>query len=86
VWLDVDKSRAGPALEEALEKLDGPSGEVVLDFSFVDRVDPCALKTMEKLAKAAGDKGVKVVLRGVNVRTYKTLKLMKVEPGFIFQN
>jgi len=72
-------------LQEALEKLDGAAGEVVLDFSSVRRVDPAALRMMEKLAAAAGEKAVKVVLRGVNIDIYKALTLVKLTPRFSFQ-
>jgi len=72
-------------LQEALEKLDGAAGEVVLDFSSVRRVDPAALRMMEKLAAAAGEKAVKVVLRGVNIDIYKALTLIKLAPRFSFQ-
>jgi len=84
MWLHIDGERAAQAIEEALEKLDSAGGEVVLDFSSVRRVDPGALRAMEKLAGAAGDKVVKVVLRGVNVDIYKALKLAKLAPRFAF--
>lgn len=71
-------------LQEALEKLASAEGEIVLDFSSVRRVDPGALRVMEKLAGAAGDKAVKVVLRGVNVDVYKALKLIRLAPRFSF--
>ncbi|MBZ5594221.1 MAG: STAS domain-containing protein [Acidobacteriia bacterium] len=86
VLLDINGARVAPALQEALEKLDGAGGEVVLNFTSVDRVDPNALKALEKLAGAADDKAVKIVLRGVNVGTYKALKLMKLTPRFSFQS
>ena len=85
MWLSIDGGRAAVALREALEKLDGAGGEVVLDFTSVRRVDPDALGVMEKIAGAAGDKAVKVVLHGVNVGIYKTLKLSKLAPRFSFQ-
>lgn len=71
-------------LEAALEKLAASQGEMVVDFTPVQRVDAAALRMMEKLAAAAGEKSVKVVLRGVNVDIYKTLKLVKLTPRFSF--
>jgi anti-anti-sigma regulatory factor len=63
----------------------GPAeGEVVLDFSSVRRIDPRALGAMEEFAGVADDKGVKVVLRGVNVGVYKVLKLVKLGSRFSF--
>ncbi len=80
VWLKIDGERVVHALQEALKKLDGAGGEVVLDFSSVHRINPSALRTMENLA----DKAAKVGLRGVNVDIYKVLKLMKLAPRFSF--
>ena len=84
VWLKVDGERTAQALQEALETLDTAEGEVVLDFSSVQRVDPSVLQAMEKLAGKADGKSVKVVLGGVNVSVYKTLKLMKLAGRFSF--
>ena len=86
VWLKIDGENVTETLQEACEKLDSADGEVVLDFSSVRRIDPSALTAMEKLAGAADDKDVKVVLRGVNVEVYKVLKLMKVASRFSFLN
>lgn len=71
-------------LQQALEKPDRTAGDVVLDFSSLERIDPGALKAMEKLAGTADGKSVKVVLRGVNVDIYKVLKLAKLTPRFSF--
>ena len=50
------------------------------------RIDPSALRAMEDFAGIADDKGVKVVLRGVNVDIYKVLKLVKLTSRFSFVN
>ena len=86
VWLKIDGEHVADTLREAGERLDRADGEVVLDFSSVRRIDPSALTAMEKLATAAADKDVKLVLRGVNVEIYKVLKLMKVASRFGFLN
>ena len=88
VWLKSDGEGAVPALQEAIEHLDSADsaeGEVVLDFTGVQRIDPRALGAMEKLAGSADEKSVKIVLRGVNVAVYKVLKLMTLEPRFSFR-
>ena len=41
---------------------------------------------MEEFAGMADDKGVKVVLRGVNVGVYKVLKLVKLGSRFSFMS
>jgi anti-anti-sigma regulatory factor len=82
--LEIDGERLAEALQAAGEKLNGASGELVLDFSSVRRVDPSALKAIEELAGSADDKAVKVVLRGVNVNVYKVLKLARLAPRFSF--
>jgi len=83
-WLRVDGERVVQDLQEAVEKLDNADGELVLDFASVRRLDPGAVKAMEKLAGIADDKTVRVVLRGVNVEIYKVLKLVKLARRFSF--
>jgi len=83
-WLRVDGERVVEDLQGAQEKLDTSDGELVLDFSSVRRVDPGAVKAMERLASMADDKTVRVVLRGVNVEIYKVLKLVKLARRFSF--
>jgi len=78
VLIKVDEERVVEGLQEAGEKLDSAEGEVVVDFSSVGRIDPSAIRVLEGFADAADDKGVKVVLRGVNVDVYKVLKLVKL--------
>ena len=71
-------------LQEALEKLDGAAGEVVLDFSSVLRIDASALRAMENFASTVDGK-VKVALHGINIDVYRVLKLMKLAPRFSFR-
>ncbi len=65
-------------LDEALGNLDGAGGELVLDFSSVNRIDSSALRSLETLAAQADAKSVKLVLSGVPVTVYKVLKLAKL--------
>ena len=83
-WLEIDGERVVTALQVAREALDSAQNDVVLDFSSVRRIDPSALRAMEKLAGIADEKAVKVVLRGVNVDIYKVLKLVKLTSRFSF--
>ena len=85
VWLAIDGDRVEPSLRNAIEQLDSASGEIALDFSPVRRIDPATWRALEKLASAAEEKAIKVVLRGVNVSVYKVLKLMKLAARFSFQ-
>jgi len=85
-FLKIDEERIVLVLHEAGEKLDNAEGEVVLDFSSVDRIDATGLRAMEEFADIADDKGVKVALRGVNVSVYKVLKLVKLASRFSFVN
>ena len=84
VWLEIDGEGVVQALQQAGEKLESVEGDLFLDFSSVQRIDPVALKLMEKLADTAEDKAIKLVLRGVNVDVYKVLKLAKLAPQFSF--
>jgi len=83
-WLKIDGDRVTPALQEALQKLDHAGGEAVLDFTAVRRIDPSAIRELEKLAGFAGGKACKIVLHGVNMDVYKVLKLVKLAPRFSF--
>jgi anti-anti-sigma regulatory factor len=83
-WVRVDEERAIQDLEDARDKLDTADGELVLDFASVRRIDPGAIRAMERLAGAADDKAVKVVLRSVNVEVYKVLKLVRLTRRFSF--
>ncbi len=84
VWLEIDGEAVVPALQDACEKLDSADGEVVLDFSSVRRIDPSALRELDKLAGTADAKAIKVALRGVNIDVYRVLKLMKLASRFSF--
>jgi len=84
VLLKVDGKCAVHTLQEAIEKLEGAEGEVILDFSAVGRMDPGALRAMEALANAADERSAKVVLRGVSFEIYKVLKLVDLAPRFAY--
>lgn len=84
VFLSVDEQHAGSALQQAAGRIEREGGELALDFSMVRRIDASALRALEQFANAADEKAVKVVLRGVNVNLYKTLKLVKLARRFSF--
>lgn len=83
-WLIADSGGATRTLEEVFDNLDKADGDVVLDFSAVHRLDTKALDIMHRLAGKAGEKAIKVELRGVNVEIYKVFKLVKLAPRFTF--
>jgi anti-anti-sigma regulatory factor len=70
--------KAGKSLQSELE--------LTLDFSGVGRVDSPGLRAIQDLAHRAEEKKVKVVVRGVNVNVYKTLKLARLTQRFSFAN
>jgi len=76
--LSIEEGRMVATLQEVAHGLDGSVGEAVLDFSSVRRIDCSTLQALQDLVGVADDKGVKVVLRGVNVDVYKVLKLVKL--------
>ncbi len=86
VWLKVDEEHVVQALQEAGETLGSTDGDLLLDFSSMRRIAPNALRTMEEFAGIADNKGVKVVLRGVNVDVYRVFKLVKLASRFSFVN
>ena len=84
VMLKIEAGGVAPALQRAGEKLDTANGQLIVDFSSVARVDPAALVALEEFAGIADGRGVKLVLRGVNVEVYKVLKLAKLATRFSF--
>lgn len=82
--LNIDEGHVAAALQEAAASLEGASGELVLDFSSVRRIDSGAVRALEDIAGVANEKEVKVVLRGVNVDVYKVLELVKLTRKFSF--
>jgi anti-anti-sigma factor len=86
LFLNIDGKQVVPALQEAVSSLDSAQGEAVLDFRSVRRIDSAALRALEDFVRAADDKNVKVVLRGVNIDVYKVLKLVKLTQRFSFVN
>jgi anti-anti-sigma regulatory factor len=86
VWLNVEADRVVAALDESFGTLDNAGGELLLDFSHVDRLDAAALRSLEKLAGAADQKAVKIQLRGVQVGVYRVLKLTRLAPRLCFVN
>jgi anti-anti-sigma regulatory factor len=86
VWPMIEEGRIDQALQEAGEKLDSAGGDVVLDFSSVRKIDTSAVRAMEELARIAAEKGVKVVLRGVNIDVHKVLTLLRLKSRFSFVN
>ncbi len=85
-WLKVDGANAAETLRGAVTKLNVSDGEMVLDFSGVERVDARAVTALEELAAKAKEKSVRMVLRGVNVEIYKVLKLSRLDGEFAFLN
>jgi len=79
----IDKNQVAGSLQAVEEKLDG-AGELILDFAAVQRIDSNAVRVMEVLGRRADEKGIKVVLSGVNVDVYKVLKLVKLDSRFSF--
>jgi len=50
----------------------------------VRRIDPATVNAMAELAGIADGKGIRLVLRGVNIDVYRVLKLAKLAPRFSF--
>jgi len=84
VMFKIDGENVARGLQQAGARLDTANGQLVLDFSAVRRVDPAAVNAMEELAGIADGRGVKLVLRGVNIDVYRVLKLARLAPRFSF--
>ena len=85
VCLPMDQDHLVQSLQMAIQQLDRAGGEMVLDFSSVQRIDPGALEAMQKLAGMAEGKATKLILQDVNVAIYKVLKLAKLASHFSFR-
>jgi ABC-type transporter Mla MlaB component len=83
-YIPVDGKDTLLALLDAQEKLSDCPGDLVLDFSGVDRVAPAVLGLLEELARSAEEKARRVTLHGTNVEVYKVLKLAKLTSRFAF--
>jgi anti-anti-sigma regulatory factor len=86
VILKVEPQSLDDALYEACAHMQNTGHDTVLDFSYVQRLDPKNLEMMQKLASIAEDKELNVGLRGVNVDIYKVLKLARLAERFCFLN
>jgi len=84
VLVEMEKTQLAAALRRTIEMLNGGDSEAMLDFSPVDHVDASELKSLERLAQIAGEKSVRITLRGVNVAVYKALKLANLTERFSF--
>jgi anti-anti-sigma regulatory factor len=82
----VNGEYVAETLKDVCGKLPSTGGEVLLDFFFVQTLDPAAIKGLEDLAGTADVLKVKVILRGVNVEIYKVLKLSDLTSRFLFIN
>ena len=80
----VDAEHVADYLRSVGEKLGVSMSEAILDLSSVQRMDATSLRALGELADLAEVKGVTIVLRGVNVESYKVLKLVKLAPRFVF--
>jgi anti-anti-sigma regulatory factor len=83
-WLTLDEKSLTAALREASQVLARSEGELGLDFSAIRRIDSSALQALEEFADFAGEKGAKVVVRGINPSVYRVLKLLKLASRFSF--
>ena len=86
VQLTIEPKRVDAALEEARAMLKKADGGMVLDFTAVPRLAAADIRALEELASVAGEKGVRIVLRGAGSNLYKVLKLMKLSSRFGFAN
>jgi len=84
VWQKIDEERIVQTLQEAGKTLGSAGGDLFLDCSSMRRIDSSVLRVLEECVGIAEGKGVKVVLRGVNVDVYRVVKLVKLASRFSF--
>ena len=71
-------------LQLLAKKLERDPQDVTLDFSSLPRLTSQSLQALEGFAHTADEKQITVILRGVNVAVYKTLKLVRLTSRFSF--
>ncbi len=74
----IDHEHVLKSLQECEDKVRDPQGELLLDFTTVEKLDTSSLRELEKLAGIMERQKAKLVLRGVNVSLYKVLKLARL--------
>ena len=84
VWLKIDEERVVQALARGRGNTGQRRGRTASGFLFHAQDRFSALRAMEEFAGIADGKGVKVVLRGVNVDVYRVFKLVKLVSRFSF--
>lgn len=82
----VNGEHVAETLKEVRDSLPANGGEVLLDFFFVQTLDPAGIERLEELSATSQLLKVKVILRGVNVELYKVLKLSDLTDKFLFIN
>lgn len=80
----VNGHHVAETLKEVRGGLAANGGEVLLDFFFVQTLDPAGIEGLEQLSATAQLLKAKVILRGVNVELYKVLKLSELTDKFLF--
>lgn len=85
-WVKIDAVRMADSFSSAGERLSTADGELVLDFSSIQRIDSGALASLSQLSEAAEQKNVRLVLRGTNIDIYRVLKLARIDTRFTFAN
>ena len=73
-----------PAIDEVSERLNDSGDQILVDLSSVGRIHPSAVAALDRLARAAEDRGIRIVLEGVSVEVYRVLKLVKLAARFSF--
>jgi len=72
----IDPGDVARSLSDArpvLDQLD--DGELLLDFSTVQRIDTAGVRALGTLIASVGDRTVRLTARAVDVDVYKVLKL-----------
>ena len=82
----TDGTGALQILAEAARKLASADGDIILDFSAVQRLDSELLRRLEEVVNRADQKGVRITLQNVNIDVYKVLKLMRLTRRISFVN
>ena len=76
--VNLEDGTLAAALEEVSGRLENGGRHLVLDFSSVERLSTAEVHAIDEFTRTADEKGVKVIIRGLDVELYRALKLAKL--------
>lgn len=84
ITINICEQNVAEGLRAIEQERTNTSGDIILDFSCVQRLDANALLALQKLAAAPDAESPKLVLAGLKPGIYKVLKSLKLSSKFSY--